>query len=380
MRTNSAKAPPVRKSTMIEVYLAAGGSCSFPGCYENVLQERLTKQKSALGHVAHIAAESTEGPRGDDPLPLVERSKSHNLMLMCMPHHAFIDKPENVSRYSSDALRRMKREHEARIAQRSAVPLDATTYALRLIGRVRGHRVSISEADVWAAITKHEKRYISDSVIDIDLGDLPDTGDAAYWAIGKAKVDAVLNERVFPLAESGKLTRISIFGLARIPLLAYLGHRLGDKLQVALYHKHRDTEEGWSWPDDGREVRFEIVPHGHGAASRVGVLACVSGGAIENVRRSSGPEVVYEIRPIGELPRRTLVTSPATVANFRTVYQELLSMIEARHGKPAGLDYYLAVPPPMAVVCGRDVLRDVVPPIVVHDWTDDGYAPALTLA
>jgi len=55
-------------------------------------------------------------------------------------------------------------------------------------------------------------------------------------------------------------------------------------------------------------------------------------------------------------------------------------MIEARHGKPAGLDYYLAVPPPMAVVCGRDVLRDVVPPIVVHDWTDDGYAPALTLA
>ena len=38
-----------------------------------------------------------------------------------------------------------------------------------------------------------------------------------------------------------------MFGLARWPLLVYLGAQLGDKLPVDLYQRHRSTDQ-WAWP------------------------------------------------------------------------------------------------------------------------------------
>lgn len=105
----------------------------------------------------------------------------------------------------------------------------------------------------------------------------------------------------------------------------------------------------------------------------------VSGGDIAKVRRATQAGLVYEIRPVGETPSRTLLDSPAPLRNFRNTYQDFLSMIEARHPSVASIDCVLAVPAPIAVICGRDLQKDIAPQLVLFDIEDRQYRKAFTL-
>lgn len=44
-----------------------------------------------LGEMAHIVAESPDGPRGQSPLTPTERNNYENLLLLCNVHHQLID-------------------------------------------------------------------------------------------------------------------------------------------------------------------------------------------------------------------------------------------------------------------------------------------------
>jgi hypothetical protein len=195
------------------------------------------------------------------------------------------------------------------------------------------------------------------------------------------KIDHVLNTVVQPQIERGEIKRVTIFALARIPLLSYLGYRLGDKVPVSVYQKHRGLEEGWSWPDHGAEVKFKLLKHGNKDAKKVALFVSCSGGEIANVRNTTGSETaIYEISPVSTPRSRMLLTSPKTIENFRKKYHDFLSRLEVEHRNVSVVDYFLAVPTPLAVICGRDVLRGVTPKIVIHDWINDEYKPAITLS
>lgn len=372
-------APPITDATILEVYVAAAGRCTFYGCPETVMREPLTHRKARLGNIAHIVAEKVDGPRGDDPLPMPQRSEAANLMLMCTPHHNFIDKKENVPLYPVARLRHFKQIHEARIRRVTEMPDTARTHAVRFFGQIRGDMVSAPDAEIFNAIFAHERRYAAGDVFDIDLGNLGDSADDAYWTTARQKIDAELARRILPLVESGEVERLSIFALARIPLLAYVGHQLGDKVPVELYQKHRTDGEGWAWPASGHEAKFEIVPTGDPASPNAALLISISGGDLAKVQRATNAGLVYTIRPIGETPSRTLLDSPATLRNFRAVYHDFMSMLEAKHAGVRSIDCFLAVPAPVAVICGRDLLKDVHPELVLYDLVDGEYRRAFTL-
>jgi hypothetical protein len=59
--------------------------------------------------MAHIVADSDEGPRADSSIPLDERRREPNLILLCGEHHPLVD--GQPSTYSSEDLRRWKSEH-----------------------------------------------------------------------------------------------------------------------------------------------------------------------------------------------------------------------------------------------------------------------------
>lgn len=377
--TGEPSAPRISEATILEVYVAAGGLCSFYGCNESVMKERLTNRPARLGNIAHIVGEKPDGPRGDDPLPLARRSEPDNLMLMCAYHHAFIDKPKHVPDYPVERLRHFKLIHEARIALVTGMPATAKTHAVRFFGQVRGNLVTVSDKEIFDAVFAHEKRYTDGDVFDIDLGGIPDAPTDAYWAAGRSKIDAVLDKRILPSIESGDVERLSVFALARIPLLCYLGRHLGDKVPTELYQKHRTGEEQWAWPPSGREVQFELIAHGDDPSAGIALFAAISGGDIDRVRRASKASLVYEIRPVGEAPSRTLLDSPATLQNFRKTYHEFLSTLEAKHPAAKSIDYFLAVPSPIAVICGRDLQKGIRPEIVLHELVDDEYQVAFTL-
>lgn len=55
---------------------------------------RCMKDVGADGEVAHIVAETCDGPRGDDPLPIEDRNKPENLIYLCVACHR-----EEVDKY-----------------------------------------------------------------------------------------------------------------------------------------------------------------------------------------------------------------------------------------------------------------------------------------
>ncbi|MFP5269620.1 HNH endonuclease [Coleofasciculus sp.] len=85
----------------------SGNRCAFPGCKIELTPDG---SKSTLGEMAHIVADSPDGPRGESDLTPEERDEYSNLILLCPTHHTLIDK--NPEEWTVEKLKLMKLEHE----------------------------------------------------------------------------------------------------------------------------------------------------------------------------------------------------------------------------------------------------------------------------
>lgn len=107
----------------------SGGVCAFPGCHKRLLEPGNAADDAAfLGEMAHIVADSRQGPRGNSPMTDTDRDKHGNLVLLCGDHHKTIDAQPHT--YSVPVLRRMKQDHEGRIRRATSGPASAPTAAL----------------------------------------------------------------------------------------------------------------------------------------------------------------------------------------------------------------------------------------------------------
>ncbi len=112
----------------------SGGICGFPSCNKRLVEPGNTADGAAfLGEMAHIVAESRQGPRGDSPMSDADRDKHTNLLLLCGDHHKTIDSQPRT--FSVSVLRRIKEDHENRIlrATSSSAPLQPPTLSREVI-------------------------------------------------------------------------------------------------------------------------------------------------------------------------------------------------------------------------------------------------------
>jgi hypothetical protein len=101
------------------VYLRSGGRCAFPGCGRELVEPGNPDDDNAyIGEIAHIVADSRQGPRGDSPLTDEERDRHGNLVLLCRVCHKVIDSLPFT--YSVSVLQAIKTDHEGRIRQSTA--------------------------------------------------------------------------------------------------------------------------------------------------------------------------------------------------------------------------------------------------------------------
>ena len=97
--------------------LESGGICAFPRCRKPLVSAEAPEEAGAvIAEVAHIVAESREGPRGNEPLSEEERNQPENLIVVCPEHHKVIDSQPRT--YSIEVLRQMKMDHLAEIRRR----------------------------------------------------------------------------------------------------------------------------------------------------------------------------------------------------------------------------------------------------------------------
>jgi hypothetical protein len=90
---------------------------------------------------------------------------------------------------------------------------------------------------------------------------------------------------------------------------------------------------------------------------------------------------IYEISLINGTANPTYLRLREDVTEFRRVYQEALRAIAGNHQALREIHLFPAVPAPIAVLCGRELLPKVDPALLVYDYDKhkDGFKPTLRI-
>ena len=372
----AAKRASITPESSLRLWVAAGGRCEY--CNRYLLTDSFTGYELNLAEKAHVvgATDSPGSPRGATQMPLPARAEPENLMLLCRDHHRVIDRL--IAEHTVKGLMRMKREHEARILALTAITAEQGSVVLRVIGTVRGAPVQIPRSTVAATVTADGRfpRYplaLAGEDIEIDLRNLPAEGEAAYWSVGEQIVERAarrIRDAQDPIAH------LSVFAIARIPLLVALGFHLDDKIQATIYQRRRDGagDGGWLPDPDAPSVSFDeprLV--GASGSSRVALAISLTAPIGGDVTAAVGEDTaVYEIVPACAPCGRDVLGAPQSLANFAETYHRLLARIEHEHPSCNELQLFPACPASAAITLGRGVMRDAQPALVVYDRASDG--------
>lgn len=357
----------------------AGGRCEFDGHNKYLFRHSLTLTVGNFSQAAHVVAFSEHGPRGRRPvgraISVIHDIK--NLMLLCPECHKLID--DHPGEYSVRVLRRYKAKHERRIEHLTSLRPDSLTTAVVLQGNVAGQRFTLPAGQLHEAVAPRYPK--DDDPFLIDLSSITDEGDDAYLTTAIRKIDEELPRLYSDHLNGGRVDHISVFAIASMPLLIYFGSRLSDKVPTDIYQLHRGTED-WTWPDRGEPAKYGFrTLRGGAPEGDVALLLSLSGTIdLASLPPSIGSTVtVYELRLVSATPTPRFLNRRGDLAEFEREYQLALRVIAQNHPGLKLIHLVPAVPAPVAVTCGRALLR-VDPPLLVYDFRrSQGYVPTRTI-
>lgn len=378
-RTKSKPVKDVSRSRSIkigrklELTAASGGRCEFTGCNKPLFQHHLTLQRGFFGQHAHIVAFSVDGPRGEFDQRPADPHDVANLMLLCHACHKLID--DNPSRYPVALLLSYKEAHERRIEHVTGLGPEMRTEIIQLKANIAGQPVGIPVQQVIDAVAPRYPVDLRGHVI--DLTSLHSEDDQFYELADRelrTKMAAVFD----PALKQTEARHFSIFALAPIPLLIAFGSALGNKVTAELYQRHRDTQD-WAWKNQGDPVDYTFRELQRGARDRTALILSLSGpvGLEQLPAEVVDGATVFELTLARQAPNRTFLNQRADLEQFGRIYREALTRIQTACDARE-LHLFPAVPAPIAVTCGRELLPKVDPALLIYDFDhQNGFVPRL---
>ncbi|HWZ63652.1 MAG TPA: SAVED domain-containing protein [Steroidobacteraceae bacterium] len=368
------RAPPA--ITRLFLYVQAGGRCEFDNCNEYLLEHAPTGSPGNFAEQAHIWAFREGGPRGRGNGRPKNLHGLRNLMLLCKACHHRVDTEPQV--FTVEVLRKFKKDHEDRIHGLTGLSKDRDTVPLVLKGLIAGRVMDISDDDMQRAVAPNYLRLREK--IEIDLTHHRDSADPSYWTSAKTTIDEGLQQLSRIKPRGNRSSHVSIFALAAIPVLAYLGSKLSDKVRVDLYQRHRNPES-WNWHEGQGNARFALgkISQGHGPT---GLAINVSGTIpMEAIKATADESTLYELRVSGQEPTPLVLNTREDLTRFVTAYVRALETIRAAHPGLELLHVFPAVPAPVAISLGRHILPKVGPRLLIydHDKRSGSIFPILTV-
>lgn len=369
-KTNKRKSIP--ETTKLRLWVAAGGRCEFKGCNEYVWHNGLTLSDGNFAEVAHIIGSSKDGPRGTEQSEELQTDFS-NLMLLCQRCHKEID--DHWEKYPAELLRNWKQEHEDRIEIQTSHPEDIHKSTILLCSVNIGERTV--PINIEAVRNAMFPIYPSDRKgIKIEESDFDRFGDAKYWQTFaenkiKRKIKLYLEEGI----DEVRIKHLSIFGVAPMPLLVYLGKCVGDTIPADIYQSHRNienTSKTWSWQDEF-ETEFDLIVNeaNVGENDKVVLKLALS----DNIEKDKYENLLVENPCIYEItipePSPHCLKNKKQLENFSYEYRKLLNFIQKRHGRNCKISILTAVPVAVAIECGRVIIPTKDPEIVVCEYYAD---------
>lgn len=284
-------------------------------------------------------------------------------------------------------LTEKKQQHERRVREVTDFATLRPTTVIRLTASVRGTVAPATQAQVGEALRGSGLTGMGadtrTGAFEIDLRN--DEADAWTWDASKKAIDQIVAraQEAVAVHETGVL---SVFAIAPIPTLVYLGASLDDKIETRVFPRRRgDDAEVWSWPEAGATAPRTFTLNFPEVESRDArdVVALID--VTANVEPSRIPTELTSAPTV----RLTVddefgpdvIASPRDLSAFGRAWRDLLAEIEARWPVVERLHLIAAVPTTAAITLGRHRMRGAHPTFVVYQRRGDGtYEAAVEVA
>lgn len=347
------------------VWAKSAGRCQFQNCNEPLIGHLVSGNSRAnKGYVAHIIADSVNGPRGDEELSPLLANDHTNVMLLCDPCHREVDR-ENPAAYPPERLRKMKRDHEAWVEMVLSAGPNRRSHILQFSAPIGPNETAVPFDDCVTAILPHrtpaEARPIEIKVKGMHYKDT----DPTYWQVQPDVLWADFASKVLGRFEGGDIRHLSVFGLAPIPLLMELGRLLSDISDADVFELQREPVQ-WSWPEDREEVQFALhagAPGGKRVALKLSITNEVDDNAV--VKALGADVSIWEIS--SDIHRAGIIRHKDDLRRFREIARRTFDEIQNQHGHDVDLSVFPATPLSCSVEFGRVWQPKAQPSFDVYD-------------
>ena len=359
--------------TRVYLYVRAGGRCEFDNCNRYLLEHYPTFSPGNFAEMAHIWAFSSDGPRGNEGVDASDLKDISNLILLCATCHKLVD--DHPDRYPVPTLQKFKRAHEDRIFLLTSTKPDRRTVALTLTANIGDQKVDITLPQMQEAVSP---LYVNPrEVLRIDITNLSDQGTEAYWSVSANQIREQTRRLYEQPFEDGPATHISVFALAPIPLLIFLGSCLSNKIATSLFQRHRHGET-WTWKEGAPIATYSTGVLRRGRDPQHVALVVSLSGRIHEIELPNAIDenfTVYEISLSSEDPHPRFLNTEPDLQAFQATYSDTIREIVANQGGVSRLHVFPAVPAPVAVAMGRDLLPKRDPALLIYDYDKraDGF-------
>jgi hypothetical protein len=329
-------------------------------------------------YIAHIVADTPDGPRGDTTLSPRLAKDFANLMLLCDTHHRLIDR-EQVAQHPRDVLIRMKATHEGRIELVTGIQPDMRSEVLLYGANVGAHASPVSFAKAICAMIP--ARYPANEhgiLLGMKNSAFTDADDK-FWQIEAENLQRLFGEAVRPRLASGGINHLSVFAIAPQPLLMLLGYLLSDIPAAEVFQLHREPPD-WCWQDHPAGFEYQVSEPSHYGSTVAVVLALSATITLGRVRDVIGEDASIWTVTIPE-PSNDFLKSRRQLQLFRETIRPLLDRIKASHPLASMIHVFPAVPAAIAVEFGRVLMPKADLPLEIYDEdrAKGGFTPSIYL-
>jgi hypothetical protein len=355
----------IPERTSLILYARSAGRCEFRGCNDELTGHHLTLDDGNFGQRGHIYAFSSAGPRASDAGRPDDPHALENLILLCTKCHKLVD--DNPEEFPVAVLRSYKAAHEDRIRHVTSLDEASRTVVLQLKARIGGDPVEIPLADVTRAIAPRYPADRKGHVIDVSQ---LDDREPEFVGMAAKLISRELERLYAPGLAVDAVRHVSVFALAPMPLLVHMGFRLSNKVTADFFQRHRDTSD-WVWKEAGARVSYaERVVRAGSDPTKVALVLSLSGKIDVTTLpvSSDGGFTVREMTLANREPGVDFLRRREDLEAFGVAYRECLAAITASQPQATEIHLFPAVPAPVALRCGYDVLKKAQPDLVVWDF------------
>jgi hypothetical protein len=362
----------IPETIKLQLWVKSAGRCEFKGCNTPVWHNSLTLSDGNFAEFAHIIGSSKDGPRGTAKSEKLQADFS-NLMLLCQRCHKEID--DHQEKYPIELLKKWKQEHENRIEIQTSYPEDIHKSTVLICSINIGERITpISfEAVRNAMFPKFPFDFKGIKINESDFN--RDSTEAEWQSFADLKIGRKLQRAFEEGTDEIKIKHISVFGIAPMPLLFYLGKCIGDTIPCDIYQSHRNienTNRTWNWEDPSKKVNPYIISCEKQSPGNTVILKLALSDTLNEDKYSSllnEDVAVYQIS-ISE-PSPHFLKSKKQLELLSYEYRKLLNVIQANHGSNCKIIIVPAVPVSIAIECGRVILPAKDSEIYVCEYYKD---------